>query len=95
MINVRACDICQAPLGNQLTRLELVRGAVSFLPRDRWSVEPSPGGMRVRMVCSDCDQYLREAVQHLVSMVSPEARDAARDARAAQDREAGVGRSVA
>ncbi|MGE3961705.1 MAG: hypothetical protein AB7F65_08510 [Dehalococcoidia bacterium] len=71
MINVRACDICHIPLGNQVTRLELVRGAVIFLPRDRWSVEPSPAGMRVRMICPACDQYLRESVQHLISMVSP------------------------
>ena len=80
MINVRACDICHAPLGNQMTRLELVRGSVIILPRDRWSVEPSAAGMRVRMVCPQCDQYLREAVQYLASMVSPEARAAAQQA---------------
>lgn len=71
MINVRACDLCHTPLGAQVTRLEFVHGAVTFLPRDRWSVEPTAAGIRVRMVCPSCDQFLREAVQHLISLVRP------------------------
>lgn len=71
MINVRSCDICHAALGSAVTRLELVRGDVIFLPRDRWAVGAHPAGMRQRMVCPACDQYLREAVQHLALLVSP------------------------
>gem|GEM_PF-3561332 len=77
MINVRACDLCHTPLGAQVTRLEFIHGAVTFLPRDRWSVEPSAAGLRVRMVCPACDQFLREAVRHLTSMVNPGAAAAA------------------
>ena len=76
MINVRACDLCHEPLGAQVTRLELVRGVVRFLPRDRWFVAPSAAGIRVRMLCPSCDQYLRDAVQHLTSLVGASAASA-------------------
>ena len=73
MINVRACDLCHQALATKVTRLEFIHGAVTFLPRDRWSVVPSEAGLRVRMICPDCDQYLRDAFEHLVAMVRPRA----------------------
>jgi len=85
MINARSCDICRAALAAEVTRLELVRGAVIFLPRDRWSVEPVPAGMRVRMICTPCDLYMREAVQHLLALVSPSITAAAQAARPSED----------
>jgi len=69
MINTHSCDLCRTSLGNEVTRLEFVRGTVTFLPRERWSVRPSTAGIRVRMVCLSCDQFLRAAVQHLATLV--------------------------
>lgn len=65
MISNRSCDICHAPLGAETTRLESVRGLVRFLPRDRWTVQPAPSGIRVQQLCKPCDAYLREALEHL------------------------------
>lgn len=71
MINVRSCDICREPLGAHVTRIEMARGRVTFRPRERWSIEPVAAGLRVRMTCPTCDQYMREAVRHLASLVAP------------------------
>lgn len=65
MIATLSCDLCQAPLGTDVARLEMVRGRVSFLMRQQWRVDARPAGHRSLLICRPCADYLDAALQHL------------------------------
>lgn len=65
MIAILACDLCAAPLVADVARLQIVRGRVALLMRQRWRVEARPAGHRSLLTCRACAGYIGDALQHL------------------------------
>ncbi len=65
MITSRACDLCTRPLQQEVVRLTMRKGQVSFLVQQRWKIQARPAGLQVLTICHRCHDYLAAALQHL------------------------------
>ena len=61
----RACDFCTRPVSAEVIELQTIRGTVALLSRQRWSIIARGGGIRLRIICPECNEYLLGALRSL------------------------------
>jgi len=72
VIRLDACDMCGCLLDNEMTQLDIVRGALVTRAEKGWGIASRPSGLRHYKVCRDCAGYLKAALRHLRALVSQE-----------------------